>query len=181
MRDSEISSSELSEPGSDCADAATNDNGSSARAKNTAYRLLAFRPRSRAELVTKLKERKYGESVIGMVVKDLERYGYLNDRRFAEQWVIGRMQIRSMGRRRLEQELRSKGLDSDIIRDVLRNAISTDEEWSIAQKAAAKKLQTMKNLDVAVQKRRLAGYLERKGFTSEIILSITRTISSGRT
>ena len=89
------------------------------RARNAAYRLLTYRPRSRAELVTKLQEKDFDEAVVEAVLVDLARLGYVNDRQFAEQWASGRVRLRGFGRRRIEQELRTKGIDRDVIGEAL--------------------------------------------------------------
>lgn len=148
------------------------------RAKNAAYRLLTFRPRSRAELVGKLRDREFDETVIDRVLADLERFGYINDRRFAGQWAASRVRLRGLGRRRVEQELRNKGVDRDIIREVLVETLSPDDEMAVARETAERKLRSMKNLEPLARKRRLAGFLERKGFSSEIVHSIIRMMPS---
>jgi regulatory protein len=157
---------------------AGDDDKTVTRAKNVAYRLLTYRPRSRAELVGKLRDREFEEAVIDRVVSDLERFGYINDRQFAEQWVASRVRLRGLGRRRVEQELRNKGIDRDIVRDVLVETLSLDDEEAVAKQAAERKLRSMRNIEPLARKRRLAGFLERKGFSSEIIRSIIRTVPS---
>lgn len=148
------------------------------RAKNAAYRLLTYRPRSRAELVEKLRDREFDDIVIDRVLVDLERFGYINDRRFAEQWASSRVRLRGLGRRRVEQELRNKGVNRDIVREVLVETLSVDDEKAVAKQAAERKLRSMKNIEPLARKRRLAGFLERKGFSSEIIRSIVRMMPS---
>ncbi len=63
----------------------------------------------------KLQDKEFDQAVIEAVVVYLERLGYINDRQFAEQWAAGRVRLRGFGRRRIEQELRNKGIGRDII------------------------------------------------------------------
>ncbi len=142
------------------------------RARNAAYRLLTYRPRSHAELEQKLREREFDEAVIRAVLADLERFGYVNDREFAGQWAAGRLRLRGFGRRRIEQELRRKGISQEIIREAVAEAVPADDEREAAMKAAEKKLRTMQSVGPDVRRRRLAGFLERKGFSSEITRSV---------
>jgi regulatory protein len=142
------------------------------RARNAAYRLLTFRARSHAELEQKLREREFDESVIGEVLADLERLGYVNDRQFAGQWAAARLRLKGLGRRRIEKELRRKGIRHEVIREAIAEAVSPEEEWDAAVKAAEKKLKTMLSVEPNVRIRRLAGFLERKGFSAEITRSI---------
>ncbi len=146
------------------------------RARNAAYRLLTFRPRSHAELEQKLREREFDESVILDVLADLERLGYVNDRQFAGQWAAARLRLKGLGRRRIEQELRRKGVPQEIIREAVAEAVPPDEEREAAVKAAEKKLRTMPSVSSDVRMRRLAGFLERKGFSSEITRSIIHMV-----
>jgi regulatory protein len=144
------------------------------RARNSAYRLLTCRARSRAEIVDKLREKGFKDDVVGRVLADLERYGYINDRRFAEQWAASRVRGRGLGPRRIEQELKQKGISREMIREVLSETFPSEDEDAAAKKAAERKLRSMRNLEPAVRKRRLAGFLERKGFSPEIIRSLIR-------
>ncbi len=146
------------------------------RAKNAAYRLLTYRPRSRKELEEKLREREFPEDIVGFVIDQCARLGYIDDARFAEQWARSRLRLRGFGSRRIEQELRGKGIDREIVREAIAEAVPAEEEQEAAKKAAEKKLRTMRSVEPQARLRRLAGFLERKGFSSEIIRSILHTV-----
>jgi regulatory protein len=146
------------------------------RAKNTAYRLLTYRPRSRRELEEKLRDREFADDIVDSVVDLCARLGYLDDARFAEQWARSRVRLRGFGRRRIEQELRNKGIDRETVRDALDRLFEDSSEAEVARKEAEKKLKSLSRFDPEVRRRRLAGFLERKGFSSEIIRSILRSV-----
>ena len=146
------------------------------RARNSAYRYLTIRPRSRAEVEQKLRDRGFPPEVVSSVIDHLLRLGYLNDEQFARQWAAGRVRSRGFGRRRIEQELRQKGIGRDIIHDTLTALFEDASELDVARREAEKKLRTLSRFEPEVRKRRLAGFLERKGFPSEIIRSIVRTV-----
>lgn len=142
------------------------------RAKNVAYRYLTIRPRSRAEVERKLRDRGFPLTTVAAVTGHLIRLGYLNDEQFARQWAASRVRSRGFGRRRIEQELRLKGVDAHLIRDALQELFESDAELGIARGEAEKKLKTLARYAPEVRKRRLAGFLERKGFPSDIIHTI---------
>ena len=146
------------------------------KAKNAAYRLLAFRPHSRFELETKLRDREYPDDVIASVVADLARFGYVNDPEFARSWAASRIRLRGFGRRRIEQELRVRGIGSDVIRETLPDVFGEEPEIEIARRETEKKLKSLVRYDPEVRRRRLAGHLERKGFSAEIIHTLLREI-----
>jgi len=144
------------------------------RAKNAAYRLLTYRPRSRAEIIQKLGDKGFDEAIIGTVVDYLERLGYVNDRQFAEQWAAGRVRLRGFGRRRIEQELRNKGIGRDTMAEALAGVFGAETDLETARVVAEKKLNTMNSLDREIRRRRLSGFLERKGFSFEIIWKVVK-------
>jgi regulatory protein len=146
------------------------------RAKNTAYRYLTIRSRSRAEILKKLRDKEFSPTMIEAVVEHLLRLGYIDDRKFACQWATSRARLRGYGRHRIEQELRQKGVDREIIREALNEAVPPEDERENARRVAEKKLRTMKRVEPEVRRRRLAGFLERKGFPHEIVWDILRTI-----
>lgn len=144
------------------------------RAKNTAYRYLTIRPRSQFEIESKLREKKFSDDVVNQVIAHLVKLGYVNDGWFAEQWASSRARARGFGKRRIEQELRQKGVSRDAIHQALQTAFGDQPEEELARKEAAKKVKTLARFEPEVQRRRLAGHLERKGFSSDVIRSIIR-------
>ena len=146
------------------------------RAKNVAYRYLALRPRSRAEVEKKLRDREFTAEVVSSVVDHLLRLRYLNDEEFARQWAAGRVRSRGFGRRRIEQELRLRGVGRETIAAALEGLFDERSETDLARREAEKKLRTLTRFEPEVRKRRLAGFLERKGFSSGIIRGILGTL-----
>ena len=147
-----------------------------AKARNAAYRLLAYRPRSRAELTQKLQDRQFPAAVIEVVLHDLAQFGYVDDRQFAEQFASSRIRLHGFGRRRIEVELKNKGIDRQVINETLTGIFDIDTEINTAKQAAVKKLNSMKAADRDTQYRRLAGFLERRGFSYEIIRVVMKTM-----
>ncbi len=148
------------------------------KVRNIAYRLLTYRARSRKELEEKLSDKEFDDAVIEAVVADLTRLGYVNDREFARQWAAGRIRLRGFGRRRIEQELRNKGISSDVIQETLGEVFEAAPEADIAQREADKKLRSLTRFPPEVRRRRLAGHLERRGFPSETIYDVLRRIGT---
>jgi regulatory protein len=146
------------------------------RARNAAYRLLTYRPRSQAELEAKLRDKGFDDAIVQQVIDGLVRLGYVNDRKFAEQWAASRSRLRSFGRHRIELELRNKGVDRDVITEALACVFLDDLELETAKQAALKKLASMKAVDRETRRRRLAGFLGRKGFSFEIIRAVLNTV-----
>lgn len=139
------------------------------RAKNVAYRFLSLRPRSRAEVKKKLAGADFSDTVVQAVLADLDRFGYVNDVEFARLWSGSRIRLRGFGMRRIEQELNARGISRETIRECLSRAFQDSPEIDIARGEAEKKLRSLARYAPEVRKKRLAGFLERKGFSPGII------------
>ena len=88
------------------------------RAYNHGVDILSRREHSVKELTDKLIMKGHGEYAYYAVEK-LVSYGYLDDRRFACLFANELIRLKSYGKRRIEQELFRKGIDRDIIKEIL--------------------------------------------------------------
>ncbi len=176
MRNSELKRSRRFQPAFEAERQAGTPYGKElSRARNAAYRFLTYRPRSCAEVKAKLLDKGYSDAVVRKLIIDLERLSYVNDREFSRSWAQNRVRLRGFGRRRIEQELRCKGISRDIIQKTLGDVFQDLSEFDIAQREAGKKFKSLARFDPEARRRRLAGFLERKGFSAEIIHTILRT------
>jgi regulatory protein len=137
------------------------------RATGSALNLLARRPRSSQEVRTRLRQKGFAEPAIDQALERLENWHYVDDADFARYWVENREANRPRGRRLLEQELRHKGVD----REIARSAIDAAEpdEFAAALELATGKARSYANLEPQVARRRLAGFLGRRGYGFDVI------------
>jgi regulatory protein len=143
-----------------------------AAAKLVATRQLAFRARSTAELRKSLADRGFGDEAIAEVIERFLELGYLNDAEFARRWIANRDQIAPRGSRLLRQELRQKGISADLADETLAEAELDDLET--ARRLAERRMDRLRDLSPDKARQRLAGYLERRGFSHEIVRKIDR-------
>lgn len=137
-----------------------------------ALRLLAYRPRSQAEVRQRLEQRGWNERIIEETLERLRQNGLLNDAAFAHSWVENRHTFRPRGRRLLVQELRQKGLDEQTIQD----AVSDTDEEEAAYTAARTRAQRLKGLEPRLFYRRLTAYLVRRGFSYETAVNVAQRL-----
>ncbi len=137
--------------------------------EETAYdkclKYLAYRPRSTSEVRRYLREKGVSAEVCELVAGRLERVGLLDDRAFARYWVENRETFRPRGRRLLRQELRAKGIDEELVVEVLSGV---DEESS-AFRAASSKATRYAGLDDEGFSAKMSGFLRRRGFDYEVV------------
>ena len=89
------------------------------QARALCLRLLTARARTRAELEAQLAKRGYPDDVTVMVLDRLTDVGLVDDTDFAEQWVRSRRVNAGKGKRALAAELRTKGIDDEVINGAL--------------------------------------------------------------
>lgn len=159
-------------------DSATPDSGHAReeQAHNVCLRLLTARARSRAELAGQLTKRGYPDDVSDRVLDRLTDVGLLDDTDFAAQWVHQRRTYAGKGKRALAAELRTKGVDDDVIADALEG-IDAGAERSRAEELVQAKLRREKlgdDDDLKVT-RRLVGMLARRGYNQSMAVDVVTT------
>lgn len=132
---------------------------------NAALRYLGHRPRSEFELKERLQRRGFdGDSVEAALVR-LKEQGLVDDVAFAQFWKDNRESFSPRSRRLTGLELRQKGVDEDTIAKVV-DVIDDDDS---AYRAALGKARSLPLSDYHGFRRRLAGYLNRRGFSYGVI------------
>ena len=128
---------------------------------------LAARARSKHEIEQKLLQAGYRPSTVEMVIYKLQRENLLDDADFARQWVESR-QHHKLGRSRIAQELRRKGVSQDEAEEAL-SIIEDDDQLAgaiaLAQKAAAR---IKPGEDMRKASSRIAAMLARRGYSWDI-------------
>lgn len=145
-----------------------------AKATDSAILLLTSRPRSEREIRDRLRRKGYDDETIDRVVVKLREWRYLDDDAFARYWVENRESNRPRGRRLLEQELRQKG----IARDTVANAVEDAQidELAGAMEIARNKLRSFRNFDEQTARRRMSGFLGRRGYGYDVIKPVLREL-----
>jgi len=133
---------------------------------------LDYRPRSSAEVRKNLEKHGYEPEVIEQVLERLGRSGLVNDAQFAQTWVDNRSEFRPRGRRLLSMELRQKGLDGEAI----ESALSGLDEEELAYQAALKYARKLQGLPKPDFRRKLAGFLARRGFNYAVIEPVLQRV-----
>lgn len=139
-----------------------------------AVKLLAMRALSSEELRRRLARRGYPADDVSRVLARLTASRYLDDAEYARAWARSRAHRRSLGPARLARELRAKGIPEADIAGTLREVFAEREAREVAEAAALRRLSALQGLPPDVARRRLAGYLTRRGFAVEIVMALCR-------
>ncbi len=139
------------------------------KAKNDAIRLVSYRPRSIAEVQRHLERKGYEAVLVKAVIARLQTVELLDDTAFAHYWVEQRETFKPRSRMALQQELRQKGVS----RDIIETALSDLDEMDAARRAATAKIRSWARLPEPDFRKKLGGFLQRRGFHYGIIKEIT--------
>jgi regulatory protein len=150
------------------------DRDQSERAYQSALHFLAPRPRSRAEVSRRLRERGYPPPAIDGAIARLEHYRFVDDQQFAEYWVGQRQSFHPRGPRALRAELRQKGVDTQTVDAAVQPAAEAQDES--AYRAALKKARSLQLLDEREFNRQLYAFLARRGFEFDAIRTSVRRL-----
>jgi len=144
------------------------------KARAFALRLLKFRPRSEAELRQRLLRKGISQATTQTLVQEFRQKGLINDAKFARYLATQRMLSRPVGRRVLLTDLKSKGIDSQLALAAVEEATKRTPELEVARGLALERIAHLKGLEPGTVKRRLFGFLSRRGFSSEVIFKVMR-------
>ena len=137
-----------------------------------ALRLLNYRPRTEAEVRKKLEQRGTSEATILAVLERLRRTGLVNDERFARDWVENRNTFRPRSRKALAIEMRQHGLNQETI----EKAIAELDDEPLAYQAAQKHSRKLNGLDWQAFRKKMTGFLARRGFRYDVIAPVVKRI-----
>src|SRR5271155_446585 len=148
------------------------------QARAVCLRLLTATARTRAELAGQLAKRGYPDDVSTRVLDRLADVGLIDDADFAEQWVHSRLANAGKGKRALAAELRTKGVDNDVITSVL-GGINPAAERGRAEELVRKKLRRENLSDELRVSRRLVAMLARRGVTQSMAYDVVSVELAG--
>lgn len=140
------------------------------RATKRAMHLLEQQERTEKQLRDKLQQNGYPIQCIEQAIDYVKSYHYVDDYRYATVYI--RYHQEKESRQKLTQKLMMRGISREIIAQALEEEFVTDERSQI-QELLRKKHFDPENADEAAR-RKMLGFLMRKGFKSRDIFSVMR-------
>ncbi|WP_026504158.1 regulatory protein RecX [Butyrivibrio sp. NC3005] len=137
------------------------------RATLRAMNLLQVKDYTEYKLTEKLKESGYPGICIESAIEYVKSYKYVDDYRYASDYV--KYQIDKRSERRIKQDLAQKGIDSEIIEEVLDEVRDDNPDAEIGQ---IKKLLEKKGYSEDMpykEKQKIMAFLYRKGYSQDLI------------
>ncbi|MBQ3794702.1 MAG: regulatory protein RecX [Butyrivibrio sp.] len=144
----------------------------SKRAKLRAMNLLQKRDYTEKQLSDKLSEGLYPKELVDEAIEYVKSYKYLDDERFASDYITYHMSMRS--RNRIVQDLVQKGISKDILMPLMdeiyeESGLESGEDVELEQ---IQKLLIKKHYDKDMDykdKQKIMAFLMRKGYSMDKI------------
>lgn len=141
-------------------------------------KLITIKDRTEKEIRTKLKEKNFDENTIEEEIEFLSNYGYINDNRYAQHFTSDAINIKKWGKSRIRTELLRRGVDRDVVDEVIEAAFSETDDDRLYTEMEKR----FKNADFSNMKERtrIFNFYLRRGFSPEEIKGAMNRLSSFR-
>jgi regulatory protein len=146
--------------------AALREAGRADGAERRALRLIAVRPRSRAELARRMREWGLSEAAASAVLERLAAIGAVDDVLLAAAVVSGR-RAQAYGRLRVDADLERLGVDA-----ASRALVETDAGDEVERARRALRARGAPDPGDPAGLRRAAGFLHRRGFDADTVAAV---------
>jgi regulatory protein len=132
---------------------------------DAALHFLSYRPRSENEVRHRLRRKEFDNKVIEDVISKLKERRLIDDVAFSEYWRNNRLSFSPRSARLIKLELRQKGVAAETANEAVKDL--DDENY--VYEAGLRKALHISGSDYDDFRRRLYGYLRRRGFNYEAV------------
>lgn len=137
-------------------------------AKKKLEHYCAYQERCHKEVLQKLKDMNMIPEVIDVVIGHLLEHNFLNEERFAKNYILGKFKIKKWGKRRLTLALKQKDISKYNI-NLAMKIIGDDEYIDTFNALAVKKLNAICETNLLKKKKKLADYLLYRGWEPNLV------------
>ncbi len=130
---------------------------------------------TKSGMAQRLEREGFSEEAVETAVEELIDSGHIRDRKYAENWVARRQKSNPRGKTLLKHELFDRGVDRETAEQVVAQ-VETEDEAVLAFQIALKRMKQYRQLPTHVAKRRLHGFLARRGFEAEVVRQVLEQI-----
>lgn len=136
-----------------------------------ALNLLAVQARSSRDLKRRLIQKGEPAPYVDRAIERLTTVGLLDDAQFARQLARSKAVGQGASKRRVQQEMFKRGVAREVADEAIVDVFEEEavDETENAAAAARKKLRTLGSVDAETRRRRLYGFLARRGYGPDAI------------
>ena len=136
-----------------------------------ALNMLAAQGRSSRDLRRRLIQKGEPAPLVDQAIARLTTIGLLDDAQFARSLARSKAVGQGASKRRVEQDMFKRGVARDVAAEAIAEVFEEEavDEAENAESAARKKLRSLGGLDAETRRRRLYGFLARRGYAPDVI------------
>ncbi len=138
----------------------------------------AYQERCHAEVKEKLYSFGLYKKEVEKIIADLISENYLNEERFALLYAGGKFRIKHWGKNKIKQALKQKQVSDYSIKKALKE-IDDSDYIKTFEKLAEQKMKTLKGeKNIFIKKRKMQDFLLMKGYETDLINDVLKTIGN---
>ena len=136
-----------------------------------ALNMLASHGRSSRDLRKRLIQKGEPAPLVDQAIARLTTIGLLDDAQFARSLARSKAVGQGASKRRVQQEMFKRGVARDVADEAIAEVFEEEavDESENAEAAARKKLRSLGGVDAETRRRRLYGFLARRGYAPDAI------------
>jgi regulatory protein len=137
--------------------------------KQKAFSYIGRRHHSAFEIRTKLRQKKYDNSLIEEIINDLTAKKYIDDLEFARLFSDENIRLKLWGKNKIKGELIKRGIDQEIISKVLNEKFPEGNDLYNALDLAWRKYKSLqkRNIEEIKLRQKLYAFLSSRGYDYE--------------
>ena len=151
------------------------------RGKERALYFLKNSDKTTFQMRNKLKEGFYPDNIIDKIIEFLNKYGYIDDLQYAIRYISYSINKKSL--RKIEENLRVKGIDKEIVKDAfdsyneydIDENIKENSQIELIRKYITRKIKP--DMDINSENKIVMSVV-RKGFMYEDVVSVLKEIKN---
>ena len=136
----------------------------------------SYQERSHSDVQQKLWELGVRKQEHDEIISSLIEDDYLNEERFAKQFVGGKFRMKDWGRKKIYYALKEKKVSEYAIKTAMKE-IDDEDYKKMLFELAEKKYELLKAEQFLVRKKKTMDYLLQKGYESELVSGVLKTLA----
>ncbi len=145
------------------------------KAMDYSFRLLSRKSYSEKAIKEKLESR-YPDNITKKVIDKLKESNYINDDKLIYDYAKNKIELRPMGRWKLQQDLFNKKFNLDLVKKTIDRVYKEYDEEELCLKVFEKKFKNLKKCKDIKELNKIKNYLLSNGFEINTIFKIINNL-----
>lgn len=131
----------------------------------------------RREAFDKMRRRQVPDEVAARIVAELQRRGFIDERRYARAFCADKLRLSGWGRWKISAALAAKGIDEKTAREALSEVLHEDEDGGKRILEIARRKASRLDLDSREGRMKLFRHLLSRGFDSSEVYPVVEKLA----